>query len=111
MTRQAIAERIAAKAEQLRSSQDDGIRFTLCGTRCRIWYGSDTGIHYAHKYPLGPDYIEKMARIVDGSDGRTYIAEYTTYGFISIMRGDMKFQQEAIFERDPRYAEALELFA
>lgn len=53
----------------------------------------------------------KMARIVDGSDGRTYIAEYSFYGFISIMRGDMKFQQETIFERDPRYAATLELFA
>lgn len=53
----------------------------------------------------------KLARIVDGSDGRTYIAEYTTYGFISIMRGDMKIQHEAIFERNPRYAEVLELFA
>lgn len=53
----------------------------------------------------------KMARIVDGSDGRTYIAEYTIYGHISIMRGDMKFQQETIHSTDPRYAEVLELFA
>jgi len=53
----------------------------------------------------------KLARIVDGSDGRTYIAEYTMYGHISIMRGDMKFQHETIHDRDPRYAEMLELFA
>jgi hypothetical protein len=53
----------------------------------------------------------KMARIVDGSDGKTYIAELTMYGHISIMRGDMKFSQEAIFPRDERYAMALELFA
>ena len=53
----------------------------------------------------------KMARIVDGSDGRTYIAEYTMYGHISIKRGDMKFDHETIFERDPRYAEVLEIFA
>jgi hypothetical protein len=53
----------------------------------------------------------RMARIVDGSDGRTYIAELTTFGFVSIMRGDMKIQHEAIFQRDPRYAAALELFA
>lgn len=53
----------------------------------------------------------KMARIVDGSDGRTYIAEYTTYGFISIMRGDMKLQHETVHPPDPRYAEVLELFA
>jgi hypothetical protein len=53
----------------------------------------------------------KLARIVDGSDGRTYIAEYTSYGFIKIMKGDMKFQHETIFENNPRYAQALELFA
>ena len=53
----------------------------------------------------------KMARIVHGSDGRTYIAEFTTYGHISIMRGDMKFNHENIFPRDARYAEVLELFA
>lgn len=53
----------------------------------------------------------KMARIVDGSDGRTYIAEFTAYGFISIMRGDMKYQHETIHQNDPRYAEVLEVFA
>lgn len=53
----------------------------------------------------------KLARIVDGDDGRTYIAEFTTYGHITIMRGDMKFSQESIFPSDPRYAEVLELFA
>lgn len=53
----------------------------------------------------------KMARIVDGDDGLTYIAEFTDYGFISIMRGDMKIQHEAIFQRDPRYPEVLEVFA
>jgi hypothetical protein len=53
----------------------------------------------------------KMARIVDGSDGRTYIAEFSMYGHITIMRGDMKFQHETVFERDSRYAELLELFA
>ena len=51
------------------------------------------------------------ARIVDGGDGRTYIAEFSMYGFISIMRGDMKFNQETIHDHDPRYAMALELFA
>jgi hypothetical protein len=53
----------------------------------------------------------KMARIVDGDDGRTYIAEFTAYGFISIMRGDMKFQHETIWLTDPRYAEIFEFFA
>lgn len=53
----------------------------------------------------------KMVRIVDGSDGRTYIAEFTIYGHISIMRGDMKFQHESVHPSDPRYADVLELFA
>jgi hypothetical protein len=53
----------------------------------------------------------KMARIVDGDDGRTYIAEYSVYGHITIMRGDMKFEEECIHPKDPRYADVLELFA
>lgn len=53
----------------------------------------------------------KLARIVDGSDGKTYIAEFTAYGHISIMRGDMKYQQETIHQESPRYAEAMEIFA
>jgi hypothetical protein len=51
------------------------------------------------------------ARIVDGSDGRTYIAGLTIYGSISIMRGDMKISQEYLSENHPQYAAALELFA
>lgn len=53
----------------------------------------------------------KMARIVDGSDGRTYIAELTEYGHITIMRGDMKFSHESVFPRDARYPALFELFA
>ena len=50
------------------------------------------------------------ARIVDGDDGRTYIAELTKYGFISIMRGDFKYEHETIHGDDPRYRAALALF-
>lgn len=50
------------------------------------------------------------ARIVDGDDGRTYIAELTQYGHVSIMRGDMKFQEESIHSDSPRYQAALALF-
>jgi hypothetical protein len=53
----------------------------------------------------------KMVRIVDGSDRRTYIAEFTMYGHITIMRGDMKYSHETIHPTDARYAEAMELFA
>lgn len=51
------------------------------------------------------------ARIVDGEDGRTYIANLTLYGHVSIMRGDMKFSQETINENDARYPEVLALFS
>ena len=52
----------------------------------------------------------RKARIIDGSDGRTYIANLTDFGHISIMRGDMKFSEEAIFETDSRYPATLALF-
>jgi hypothetical protein len=52
----------------------------------------------------------RMVRIVDGDDGRTYIAELTMYGFVTIMRGDMKFQHEVIHMDDPRHAEVRTLF-
>lgn len=53
----------------------------------------------------------RKARIVDGDDGRTYIAELSIYGHVSIMRGDMKFQHEVVYDNDPRYAAILSLFA
>lgn len=52
----------------------------------------------------------KQMRIVDGDDGRTYIATLTTHGHITIFKGDMKFNEESIFERDPRYAVVRALF-
>lgn len=52
----------------------------------------------------------KQMCIVDGNDGRTYIAALTGYGHITIHRGDMKFNEESFFERDPRYAEIRALF-
>lgn len=53
----------------------------------------------------------KMARIVDGEDGKTYIAEFTIYGHITIMQGNMKFQQESVFPGQPAYGAMLGLFA
>ena len=55
-------------------------------------------------------YARKM-RIVDGDDGRTYIAELSMYGSVTIMRGDMKFNHEHIPSNDQRLAEMLALFA
>ncbi len=54
-------------------------------------------------------YADQM-RIVDGDDGRTYIAVLSRYGNISIMRGDMKFNEETVFERDERYPALRALF-
>jgi hypothetical protein len=50
-------------------------------------------------------------RIVDGDDGRIYIAKLTSYGHIGIHRGDMHYNEETVFEDDPRFAELLALFA
>jgi hypothetical protein len=55
-------------------------------------------------------FAKKMC-IVDGDDGRTYIAALTGWGHITIKRGDMKFDHETVFERDPRYPELAALFA
>jgi len=52
----------------------------------------------------------KQVRIADGDDGKTYILELTMYGMISVMKGDMKYQHDIIFERDPRYAEVRKMF-
>lgn len=52
----------------------------------------------------------KRARIVDGSDGKTYIAEDTGYGFYSIRRGDMKYEEESIHEKDSRFESVKALF-
>ena len=52
----------------------------------------------------------KLARIVDGSDGRTYIAEFDV-SHITIMQGNMQYQQETIWPSDARYAQVHELFA
>lgn len=62
-----------------------------------------------------PSAVKKMTyaqkvRIVDGNDGRTYIAELTGFGHISIMKGDCKFQHEVVYENDPGYAELRKLF-
>lgn len=53
----------------------------------------------------------RQARIVDGDDGRTYIAELGIYSqSISIMRGDMQLQAESITADDPRHAALLAMF-
>ena len=56
----------------------------------------------------------KRMRIVDGDDGRTYIARDHGHGMVSIFRGDMKFQQEiahaSLDQGNGRYDELMKLF-
>ena len=65
----------------------------------RTTVGAAKKLTFAHK-----------ARIVDGDDGRTYLAMLTASGFVSIFKGDMKFQHESVFEDDARYPELRALF-
>lgn len=58
--------------------------------------------------PVKVTYATK-ARIVDGDDGRTYIATLNGH-FVSILRGDMKYWHESIFPDNPRFAEVRALF-
>lgn len=67
---------------------------------CRVTTGKPTKLTYATKM-----------RIVDGDDGRTYIASLTEFGHITVFKGDMKYHYETVYEREPRYAEMLALFA
>jgi hypothetical protein len=54
----------------------------------------------------------KHVRIVDGDDGRIYIAEWTpSSSHISIMKGTMDYQHETIYEKDPRFEAVRRLFA
>ena len=70
----------------------------------------ERGVRVTTGAPKTLTYARK-ARIVDGDDGCTYIAELTMYGHVSIMRGDFKFQEESIHLNDARYPAALALFA
>ena len=49
-------------------------------------------------------------RIVDGDDGRTYVARDHGAGMVSILRGDMKYQHEIAHYPSLRFTELLSLF-
>jgi hypothetical protein len=53
----------------------------------------------------------RQMRIVDGSDGLTYIAALSAYGHVTIFCGDMKYNKEFVSERDERYPSIRALFA
>jgi len=53
-----------------------------------------------------------LVRIVDGSDGKTYIANYSAlYGFISIEQSNLKYSQETINKDDKRFDKLLKNMA
>jgi hypothetical protein len=52
----------------------------------------------------------RQMRIVDGDDGRTYVLALSHHGQISVMRGDMKYQEECVFPDNMRYPALRELF-
>ena len=60
--------------------------------------------------PVKLTFARRM-RIVDGDDGRTYIARDHGHGMVSIFRGDMKYEHETGHCGNPRYAELMKLFA
>ena len=69
---------------------------------CRTTTGATKKSGYAQK-----------ARIVDGDDGRTYIAELHPEpydGLINIVEGTMKFSKERIRKKDERFQELRKLF-
>lgn len=59
--------------------------------------------------PVTVTYAQQM-RIVEGDDGRTYIARWHGAGMVSILRGDMKYQHEVAHRGDPRFDELMKLF-
>ena len=54
-------------------------------------------------------FARKM-RIVDGDDGHTYVATLTSFGHITIFKGDMKYHHETVFPREAGYDELCALF-
>jgi len=53
----------------------------------------------------------RAQRIVDGDDGKTYIAVLSNYGSISIMQSNMQYQEESIDFISERYDAIRELFS
>lgn len=53
-----------------------------------------------------------QVRIVDGEDGRTYLLEYSCLSqALSVMQGNMQYQQEYITREDPRYTTLCSYFS
>lgn len=59
--------------------------------------------------PKKMTYASKVL-FVTGEDEKTYILQLTESGFISVMQSNFKYQQEAIFNNDPRFNKLLVMF-
>jgi hypothetical protein len=71
--------------------------------------GQQRAIRTTTGAPKKLTYANRM-RIVDGDDGRTYIAADHGHGMISIRQSNMQFQEECVHEGNPRYPDLLALF-
>jgi len=89
--------------------------------RCRAWFAVESGPRGERasrrtenrdrtgwNAPKLTTYAARV-RIVDGDDGRTYIAR-DVGSHINVMRGDMERDAANVFPRDPRWADTLSLF-
>lgn len=50
------------------------------------------------------------ARIVKGEDERTYVAELSIYGHITIRESNLQYEKETFYPKDEGYQDALSLF-
>ncbi len=50
------------------------------------------------------------ARIVIGSDGKTYLVMLSGYGPITILQSNLKYEKEVIYMSDSRYPDVMALF-
>ena len=82
--------------EQVAGKGERGVRTTYCQGK----YSAPKKLTYASK-----------ARIVDGDDGKIYIAELSPmYWIIVIMQSNMQFEAEVIHKGNDRYDDLLKLF-
>jgi len=91
---------------QLRTSAIFTIESNKHGERVnRITINPKNGI--ANK-PKTTTYAD-LVRIVEGKDGKTYIAEYHKYNRICIRESNLQYEHESIYDSNPYFAELLAL--
>ncbi len=63
------------------------------------------GIDCKTKYSTYAPYV----RLVDGSDGKTHILSYNSYGFVGVSSCDMQHTDFSVFVQDANFAEYKEM--